>query len=110
MSSSPNGAKAESPEMAGLGNKNRRVALRIHGRVQGVFYRRDARQEALRLGLSGFVRNEPDDSVYAEAEGPGEKVGAFIRWCRKGPPHAVVESVETEELPVQGNDGFVVRY
>jgi acylphosphatase len=96
--------------VAELGNRNRRVALRICGRVQGVFYRRDARQEAQRLGLSGFVRNEPDDSVYAEAEGPEEKVGAFIRWCRKGPPHAVVESVETEELHVQGNDGFVVRY
>ena len=110
MSSSPNGVKAESLEMADLENRNRRVALRIRGRVQGVFYRRDARHEAQRFGLSGFVRNEAGDYVYAEAEGPEEKVGAFIRWCRKGPPHAVVESVETEDLPVQGNDGFVVRY
>ena len=94
----------------GSGDTARRVALRIRGQVQGVFFRRDAQREARRLGLTGFVRNQADDSVYAEAEGLSEKIGEFIRWCRKGPPHAVVESVETEELPVQGDEGFEVGY
>ena len=87
-----------------------RVAIHVHGSVQGVFYRRDARREAQHLGLAGFVRNEPDGSVYAEVEGPENQLGSFIRWCRKGPSHARVESVETREIPVCGDVGFEVRY
>jgi acylphosphatase len=88
----------------------RRVALRISGRVQGVFYRREARREALKLGLSGFVRNEKDGTVHAEAEGRDPAVGAFIRWCRRGPEHAVVDDVAVREIPLEGDEGFVVRY
>ena len=88
----------------------RRVALIISGRVQGVFYRREARREALKLGLSGFVRNENDGSVYAEAEGNDSAVGAFIRWCRRGPEHAGVENVAVREIPLEGDEGFVARY
>lgn len=87
-----------------------RFAIHVHGTVQGVFYRRDARREAQQLGLTGFVRNEGDGSVYAEAEGLEHQVGSFIRWCRKGPSHARVESVETQEIPVCGDEGFDVRY
>ena len=87
-----------------------RLAIHVQGKVQGVFYRRDAGHEARHLGLAGFVRNEPDGSVYAEAEGPENQLGAFIRWCRKGPPHARVESVETREIPVRGDEEFDVRY
>ena len=87
-----------------------RLAIHIHGKVQGVFYRRDAGREAQHLGLTGFVRNEPDGSVYAEAEGPENQLGSFIRWCRKGPPHAQVESVESHEIPVRGDEGFEARY
>ncbi len=87
-----------------------RVALRISGGVQGVYYRRDAHREAQRLGLSGFVRNEPDGSVYAEAEGQPDRVGSFIHWCRKGPPNALVDAVETRECALQGKEGFEIRY
>ncbi|HEX2612444.1 MAG TPA: acylphosphatase [Fibrobacteria bacterium] len=76
----------------------RRVSLTITGRVQGVFYRRDAAREATRLGLAGFVRNQDDGSVCAEAEGSPETVGAFIRWCRRGPENARVEDVRVEEM------------
>lgn len=88
----------------------RRVSLRITGRVQGVFYRRDSAREATRLGLSGFVRNEPDGSVYAEAEGREEAVGAFIRWCRRGPENARVDEVRVEERAPVGGEGFEARY
>jgi acylphosphatase len=90
--------------------KPRRVALIITGRVQGVFYRREAQREALRLGLVGFVRNEGDGSVYAEAEGSSTAVGSFIRWCRRGPANARVEDVRTEEMEARGGQGFEVRY
>ena len=42
--------------------------FRITGKVQGVFYRQTAMEKATELGLKGFARNEPDGSVYIEAE------------------------------------------
>jgi acylphosphatase len=89
---------------------SRRVSIHITGRVQGVFFRREAQREGLKLGLSGFVRNEDDGSVYAEAEGSETNIGAFIRWCRRGPENARVENVKTEEMSLEGGEGFVVRY
>jgi acylphosphatase len=91
----------------------RRVSLTVTGRVQGVFYRREAAREATRLGLSGFVRNRDDGTVRAEAEGAPEAVGAFIRWCRRGPENARVEDVRVEETEPESpgpGEGFVVRY
>jgi acylphosphatase len=83
--------------------------IRITGRVQGVFYRASARAEADRLGLRGFVRNEDDGSVYAEAEGDRAKLDAFVSWCRQGPPHALVEAVRATPAEVKGFQGFHVR-
>lgn len=83
-------------------------SIRISGRVQGVFYRASARAEAERLGLAGFVRNEPDGSVYAEAEGERETLERFLAWCRQGPPRARVDRVEMEEGLVKGFEGFTV--
>lgn len=68
--------------------------LRIHGRVQGVWFRESMRQEAERLGVSGWVRNTPDGKVEAVVQGPADKVAALIAWAHKGPPLARVERVE----------------
>jgi acylphosphatase len=84
-------------------------SIRVRGRVQGVFYRATARAEAERLGLRGFVRNEPDGSVYAEAEGEGEALDRFVDWCRRGPPQARVEAVDVKEGKPKGHAGFLVR-
>ena len=88
----------------------RRVAVTVTGVVQGVFFRREAAREATRLGLAGFVRNRDDGSVAAEAEGAPQAVGAFIRWCRRGPEHARVDDVRVEERDPEGGEGFVVRW
>jgi acylphosphatase len=64
-----------------------RYRLRIYGKVQGVFFRKYAQMTAQSLGLGGFVRNEPDGSVYAEVEGAPEAVENFVKWgipCSKG--------------------------
>ena len=71
------------------------TAARITGRVQGVWFRGWVREEARRLGLTGWVRNEPDGSVSALFVGPGAAVAAMLALCREGPPHARVLGVET---------------
>lgn len=83
--------------------------LRIRGKVQGVWYRASARNKAVELGLRGFVRNEPDGSVYAEAEGEESALQSFRRWCEEGPERARVERVDVEEGDPQGFTAFEIR-
>ena len=90
--------------------EKRRVSVTITGRVQGVFYRREAHREAVKLGLAGFVCNQDDGSVYAEAEGSPTTVGTFINWCRRGPEHARVDEVKVDEISPEDGEGFVLRY
>ncbi|HUZ93211.1 MAG TPA: acylphosphatase [Candidatus Paceibacterota bacterium] len=71
-----------------------RVVLRISGVVQGVGFRFFARDAAVKFGLTGFVRNEPDGSVATEAEGDEADLERFLAWCRKGPPFAKVEKID----------------
>lgn len=77
----------------------RHVSIKVSGRVQGVFFRASAKREADRLGLGGFVRNEPDRSVYIEASGRYVDVDAFIHWCRQGPPMARVTQLDVRDIP-----------
>ncbi len=70
-----------------------RADVMISGRVQGVFYRASAQQEAMRLSLVGEIRNLPDGRVEAIVEGPKERIEEFVEWCKRGPPAAEVEEV-----------------
>jgi len=70
--------------------------IKVFGKVQGVYFRASTQAEAQRLGVTGFVRNEADGSVYIEAEGTTEQVNALIDWCHEGPSRARVERVEHE--------------
>jgi len=71
--------------------------LRIHGRVQGVYYRGWTVETAEKLGLDGWVRNRMDGTVEALVAGPAVAVEALIAACHKGPPAARVDLVEVEE-------------
>ena len=59
----------------------------VTGRVQGVFFRAAMREQADRLGVTGWVRNEPDGSVRAHLEGPragrGRGWSPGARWGRR---------------------------
>lgn len=83
--------------------------VRVHGRVQGVFFRDSCWQEAERLGVTGWVSNEPDGSVAAHFEGPAEAVRAMVEWCHEGPRRAHVQRVDEEPAAVTGARGFSVR-
>jgi len=76
------------------GKTYRRLALRIHGRVQGVGFRAFAARAARARALSGSVRNRRDGTVEAELIGPAADVEAVLAACRRGPPAAAVTKVE----------------
>ena len=86
------------------------IQLIIRGRVQGVFYRVSARQEALRLGLTGWVRNCPDGSVELLAQGPRFLCEGLLRYCHEGPPGARVDEIDVSwGEPSSVYVGFNVR-
>jgi len=87
----------------------RSVDLTVTGRVQGVSFRYHAEREAARLGVAGWVRNEPDGSVAAHVEGDPGPVEAFVRWCHEGPRPAYVERVDVRPADDQGLRSFGVR-
>ena len=86
------------------------VSVTVTGRVQGVGYRYHAVAEARRLGVAGWVRNEPDESVAAHFEGDDAAVDALVDWCRRGPSYAAVRHVAVMEARPTGERGFDVRY
>lgn len=90
-----------------MGTTARRI--RVHGRVQGVFFRDSCASEAARLGVGGWVANEPDGSVAGLFEGAREAVDALVAWCHDGPPRARVERVDVEDADPEGARGFTVR-
>src|SRR5207248_2077486 len=70
-----------------------RVHVLVRGRVQGVFYRAEARDRAESLRVAGWIRNLPDGSVEAVFEGEDDRVESMVAWCRRGPAGAGVEAV-----------------
>ena len=88
---------------------HRRIHVVVRGRVQGVFFRKAALEEAGRLGVGGWVRNRSDGGVELEVEGPEEAVEALLAFCRKGPERARVDEVVVDHHPVRGEAGFRVR-
>ena len=81
-----------------------RRTVSVRGVVQGVSFRWYTRQEADRLGLTGWVRNEPDGSVRLEAQGPEADVEALLAWVRRGPTHARVTAIDVEEIEPTDHD------
>ena len=73
----------------------RRLVAR--GRVQGVWFRESMRIEAEQVGVTGWVRNRLDGSVEAVVQGSAAQVEAIVRWARRGPRDAEVESLEVEQ-------------
>ena len=83
--------------------------VRIHGRVQGVFFRDSAREEAARLRVAGWVRNCSDGTVEAVFEGPPDAVSALVEFCRAGPGASTVEHLDVESEEPEGLSAFDVR-
>jgi len=81
----------------------------VNGRVQGVYFRAECATEARAHGVSGWVSNQPDGTVYAEFEGSVEAVDAMVAWCHTGSSRARVSRVEVTPLDPTGETGFSVH-
>ena len=76
-------------------NKVRAHAI-ISGRVQGVFFRVETKRAADGFGVCGWVRNRRDGTVEALFEGDQDRVDAVLEWCKEGPAHARVSTVNVD--------------
>jgi len=90
---------------------DKRVCSRclVAGRVQGVFFRAAAREQAQRLGLAGYARNLSDGRVEVLVCGEPDLVGQFREWLRLGPPTAEVTGVAYEPGAFQYLSGFDIH-
>ncbi len=83
----------------------------IEGKVQGVFFREYTRREALKTGVTGWVRNKADGSVEAMVCGSVEKVAHMQKWFEQGSPHSTVLHVRITEIsPSEIFPDFQVRF
>lgn len=82
--------------------------IHVSGKVQGVFFRATSKAVADQLGVKGMVVNEPDGSVFIEAEGDDFSLEMFLEFCHKGSDKAEVEKVEVAESPLKNYRNFEV--
>jgi len=84
------------------GDERARICIIVTGRVQGVFFRRAAAEQARTLGITGWARNLDDGSVELVGDGKRRDLEMLLAWARKGPPHARVDAVQALWEPCQG--------
>ncbi|WP_299817767.1 acylphosphatase [uncultured Pontibacter sp.] len=93
-----------------MAEQKKHVAIRVYGKVQGVFFRASTLDKAREFGLTGFVQNEDDGTVYLEAEGDEEALRKLEDWVHEGPKHARVTRVDVKTVKeLEGFEYFEQR-
>lgn len=89
----------------------KQLNIKITGSVQGVFYRTNAQEQAQKLGITGWVKNDQDGGVSICAQGEEKTLNSLIEWCKEGPPGAKVTNIETtsEENPARIFTTFEIK-
>lgn len=88
-----------------------RAHVFVSGRVQGVYFRQNTKQVAIRHGVTGWVRNLTDSRVEAIFEGNEMDVNEVIEWCYVGPPKAKVDDVNVKFEKYSGEfSDFNINY
>jgi acylphosphatase len=88
------------------------LSATVYGRVQGVLFRYFVRNEAMELGLAGYVRNlASGHAVEVQAEGERRQLNKLLGRLKVGPPGARVERMEVKWVDYSGQFGdFSIRY
>ncbi|RDV11794.1 acylphosphatase [Pontibacter diazotrophicus] len=79
-------------------SNRKHISIQVYGKVHGVFFRASTKEKAQELGITGFVQNEEDGTVYIEAEGDPAALKQLEQWAHEGPRRAQVERVEVKEM------------
>jgi len=93
-----------------MANMKVRAHIFVSGRVQGVFFRVETRDEATKRNVTGWVRNTSGGRVEAVFEGEREDVEEVIEFCRSGPPGARVTKIDVQWKEYTGEfENFKIR-
>lgn len=86
--------------------------INVTGLVQGVGFRYAVQQQAVRLRLTGWVRNERNGSVKIHAEGTPERLFSLLDWLESGgPPYSRINQIEHFQSKMTGTfSRFSVEY
>jgi acylphosphatase len=88
-----------------------RALILVTGKVQGVFFRDFTRENAIRLELTGWVRNVPAGGVELVVEGEKEKILQLVEKLHQGPPVARVKEVSVNWQEHEGEfDDFSISW
>jgi acylphosphatase len=83
----------------------------VKGKVQGVFFRKQAKQKADELHITGWVRNTDSGYVEMLAQGTDDAMSQFLEWCKEGPPKAEVSDVQVNQAwPNPSFKNFSIAY
>ncbi|MBS1622019.1 MAG: acylphosphatase [Bacteroidetes bacterium] len=87
------------------------ISIIVFGKVQGVYFRQSTKEIAQQLNITGEVKNLRDGTVEIIATGTAEQLDQLARWCKQGPPKAIVNRTEIKHLPLQEFIQFsIVRF
>ena len=93
-----------------MANMKVRAHIFVSGRVQGVFFRMETRDEATKRNVTGWIRNTAGGRVEAVFEGEREDVEQVIEFCRSGPPAARVTKIDVQWKEYTGEfESFKIR-
>lgn len=81
----------------------------VSGKVQGVFYRQNTKQQALLRNITGWVQNLADGRVETQIFGEQEQIQSMLKWLAIGPPRAKVTDLTVTEIPVQSFKTFEIK-
>lgn len=79
----------------------------VTGRVQGVCFRYSTAQEARKLNIVGHAKNLKDGSVEVLMYGQKNALQTLLIWLENGPSHAIVKTINIEEIEFVNKKGFI---
>jgi acylphosphatase len=88
---------------------NKTISIVVKGTVQGVWFRKYTLDKAVELGITGYVKNMPDESVYIFATGTEDQLKLLCQWCYTGSPKSKVTEVVVKQEEFTLTNGFNIE-
>jgi acylphosphatase len=79
----------------------KQIHMLLSGKVTGVFFRTFTKQEAGKLGITGWARNTKDGRLEIVAQGEQKQLEELMKKCKRGPIMAQVREFDTKEEQIE---------